>query len=65
MAVEFISLDEVAKRYGVTPKSVRYAIRKKFISGTKVGWCWVFIELDLPPIWPLRYKKPHGSRLEE
>lgn len=52
---KYLSIREVAKRYGKSEAQVRYAIktnRNHVFRPKKMGWVWVFKESELPETWP-------------
>lgn len=56
--INFLTIEAVAKKYSLKPRSVRYAIRQGVLKGYKFGWIWLFREDDLPDEWPLRKNSP-------
>jgi hypothetical protein len=48
----FLTLPEVAEKYGKTPAQVRYAVEQSRLRGVKMGWQWFFILTELPDSWP-------------
>ena len=53
----YATVNEVAKRYGLTNRQVLYALNRGHIEGDKVGWIWLIDTSTLPVKWPVRVKR--------
>jgi predicted transcriptional regulator len=53
MSNNYLTLKEVADRYGVEQHRVRYAIRAGYIKAEKKGWMLLIRRKGLPKKWPI------------
>lgn len=48
---DFVSVKQVARRYGIPAQQVYRAIRMKKLKARKVGWALLIHKSDLPDKW--------------
>ena len=61
--IDLITAKEVAERYGVDLRSVRYATKAGMLGRIqKFGWLHVYEVANLPEKWPVRGRAKNGSK---
>jgi hypothetical protein len=50
----YLTLREVADRYGKEEHQVRYAVRAGYLKPIKKGWMLLFKRKGLPKKWPVK-----------
>jgi len=53
MTGSYLTLREVADKYGVEQHQVRYAIRAGYLKAEKKGWMLLIKTKNLPKKWPV------------
>lgn len=54
MAKKWLTVGEVARRYGIKDYQVRYAVKVGYLKTRKKGWIILIKADQLPKTWPVK-----------